>query len=123
MNVHSLDQKKQELGVMANLKSKVVLITGATAGIGRMTALYLAKQGHHVIATGRKTAELATLKAEAAGVTGGGAAKFDTLTLDVTSASSIASATGAVNALTAGKGLDVLVNNAGFGVLGPTSEI
>src|SRR5688572_8898465 len=97
--------------------SKIVLITGATAGIGRMTALHLAKQGHHVIATGRKVAELASLKLEA------GTAKLDTLVLDVTSAASIASAASAVSALTGGKGLDVLVNNAGFGVLGPTSEI
>ena len=97
--------------------NKIVLITGATAGIGRKTALYLANQGHHVIATGRKVAELATLKTEAGG------AKLDTLVLDVTSATSIASAVSAVSALTDGKGLDVLVNNAGFGVLGPTSEI
>jgi len=98
--------------------SKIVLITGATAGIGRTTALHLAKQGHHVIATGRKVAELASLKTEA-----GASAKLDTLVLDVTSATSIASAVSAVAALTDGKGLDVLVNNAGFGVLGPTSEI
>jgi len=97
--------------------SKIVLITGATAGIGRTTALHLAKQGHHVIATGRKVAELASLKSEA------GTARLDTLVLDVTSASSIASAVSAVSALTGGAGLDVLVNNAGFGVLGPTSEI
>jgi short-subunit dehydrogenase len=100
-----------------SITSKIVLITGATAGIGRMTALHLAKQGHHVIATGRKTAELATLKTEA------GAAKLDTLVLDVTNATSIASAVSAASALTGGKGIDVLVNNAGFGVLGPTSEI
>lgn len=103
---------------MSNTKNgKIVLITGATAGIGRKTALHLAQQGHHVIATGRKVAELASLKTEAAG------AKLDTLVLDVTSATSIASAVSAVSALTGGKGLDVLVNNAGFGVLGPTSEI
>jgi short-subunit dehydrogenase len=96
---------------------KTVLVTGATAGIGRMTALYLAQQGHHVIATGRKVAELAALKVEA------GALKLDTMPLDVTSDTSIAAAVRAVNELTSGRGLDVLVNNAGFGVLGPTSEI
>lgn len=97
--------------------SKTVLITGATAGIGRMTALHLAKQGHHVIASGRKVAELAKLQEEAVG------ARLDTVVLDVTSAESIAAAVAAVGKLTSGNGPDVLVNNAGFGILGPTSEI
>jgi NAD(P)-dependent dehydrogenase (short-subunit alcohol dehydrogenase family) len=97
--------------------SKTVLITGATSGIGRVTALHLAKEGHHVIATGRKAAELAKLAAEAEGL------RLETLRLDVTSAESIAEAVAAVDRLTGGKGLDVLVNNAGFGVLGPSSEI
>ena len=105
--------------------SKIVLITGATAGIGRMTALHLARQGHHVIASGRKQAELEKLAAEAghdsAISTAGG--KLSTISLDVTSAASIAAAVEAVDTLTAGHGLDVLVNNAGFGVLGPTAEI
>ena len=101
-------------------KSKIVLITGATAGIGRMTALHLAKRGHHVIATGRKAAELAKLQLEAAPLAGG---RLDTLSLDVTSLASITAAVSAVDALTNGRGIDVLVNNAGFGVLGPTSEI
>lgn len=106
--------------------SKIVLITGATAGIGRTTALHLAKLGHHVIATGRKPAELAKLRAEAsaqlasADKRGG---KLDTLELDVTSPPSIAAAVYAAEQLTGGRGIDVLVNNAGFGVLGPTSEL
>jgi short-subunit dehydrogenase len=97
--------------------SKIILITGATAGIGRFTALHLAKLGHHVIATGRKLDELAKLKAEATTL------KLDTVALDVTSLTSIAAAVAATDVLTNGKGPDVLVNNAGFGILGPTSEI
>jgi short-subunit dehydrogenase len=104
--------------------SKIVLITGATAGIGRMTALHLAKHGHHVIATGRKPVELAKLEVEAAPLVATSAGgRLDTLLLDVTSLASITAAVSAVDALTDGRGLDVLVNNAGFGVLGPTSEV
>ncbi len=99
--------------------SKIVLITGATAGIGRTTALHLTKLGHHVIATGRKTGELDKLKAEAAPLPG----KLDVVALDVTSQGSIDAAVIAVDKITNGRGVDVLVNNAGFGVLGPTSEI
>jgi len=97
--------------------SKIILITGATAGIGRVTALHLAQLGHHVIATGRRTAELEKLATEASGL------RLDTFALDVTSPDSIASAVAEVDRRTGGYGLDVLVNNAGFGVLGPTSEI
>lgn len=99
--------------------SKIVFITGATAGIGRVTALHLARLGHHVIASGRKTAELARLEDEGKKLTG----KLDVVTLDVTSSSSIAAAVETVAKLTRDRGIDVLVNNAGFGVLGPTSEI
>ncbi|HET9625542.1 MAG TPA: SDR family oxidoreductase [Kofleriaceae bacterium] len=99
--------------------SKIILITGATAGIGRTTALHLARRGHHVIASGRKRAELDTLAAEARGLPG----RLDTVPLDVTAPDSIAAALAAVDRLTAGAGIDVLINNAGFGVLGPTSEI
>lgn len=99
--------------------SKIVLITGSTAGIGRMTALHLVKLGHHVIASGRKVPELAKLAEEARALGG----KLDTVVLDVTSQPSILTAVAEVDRLTGGHGLDVLVNNAGFGVLGPTSEI
>ncbi len=103
---------------MSNVKSqKIILITGATAGIGRATALYLAHKGHHVIATGRKVAELTKLRTEASNV------KLDTIALDVTSQASIAAAVEEVARLTNGHGLDVLVNNAGYGALGPSSEI
>ncbi len=99
--------------------SKTILITGATAGIGRATALHLARLGHHVIASGRKPAELARLAAEARGLAG----KLDVVALDVTQPASIAAAVVEVTRLTGERGLDALINNAGFGVLGPTSEI
>jgi short-subunit dehydrogenase len=98
---------------------KTVFITGATAGIGRTTALHLASLGHHVIASGRKPTELAKLAAEARGLAG----KLDVIPLDVTQPDSIAAAVVEVTRLTGERGLDALINNAGFGVLGPTSEI
>src|SRR5690606_30074584 len=75
MNVHSY------LGEPATM-SKTILITGATAGIGRHAALELARRGHHVIATGRREQALDELAREARGIEGGG--RLDTLRLDVT---------------------------------------
>jgi NAD(P)-dependent dehydrogenase (short-subunit alcohol dehydrogenase family) len=98
------------------MKPQTILITGATSGIGRFTALHLAQRGHRVIATGRNEKALAELKANALG-------QLETLRLDVTDGASIASAKSAVSAMTNGAGLDVLVNNAGYGMLGPTEMI
>ncbi|MBK9036463.1 MAG: SDR family oxidoreductase [Myxococcales bacterium] len=100
----------------ATAARQVVLITGATAGIGRTTALHLAAAGYHVIATGRRVAELEALRQD-------GPANLSTAVLDVTSAASIAAAVAEVDRLTDGHGVDVLVNNAGFGVVGPLTEI
>jgi NAD(P)-dependent dehydrogenase (short-subunit alcohol dehydrogenase family) len=99
------------------MKSLTILITGATAGIGRHAALHLARAGHRVIATGRRPDALALLQKEAAGT------KLETLALDVTSADSIEAARAEVATRTDGYGLDVLVNNAGYGLMGPLEEI
>ena len=100
-------------------ESKAILITGATAGIGRHAALHLAARGHRVIATGRRVDALAELAAEA---TTRGLA-IETLALDVTDSTSIANAVGVVAGLTNGRGLDALVNNAGYGQFGALEEL
>lgn len=99
------------------MKQQVILITGATAGIGRRTALDLARAGYRVFATGRRAEALASLKSEAAG------ASLETLVLDVTKPESIAAARAAIDAATGGHGVDVLVNNAGYGLIGPLEEL
>jgi NADP-dependent 3-hydroxy acid dehydrogenase YdfG len=49
------------------LSGKAALVTGASAGIGRATALALARAGAKIIATGRRKSELEALAKEGAG--------------------------------------------------------
>ncbi|WP_144604670.1 SDR family NAD(P)-dependent oxidoreductase [Algoriphagus algorifonticola] len=46
------------------MERKIAMITGATSGIGKACALILAKNGYHIIATGRRAARLDELKKE-----------------------------------------------------------
>jgi short-subunit dehydrogenase len=94
-------------------RQSIVLITGATSGIGRHAALYLAERGMRVFATGRRADKLAELNTAAADL------DLETLVLDVTDADSIAAARETIHAATNGYGVDVLVNNAGYGEMGP----
>ena len=98
---------------------KTVLVTGASAGIGRFVALDLAARGHRVFATGRNAPALASLASEAASR----GHSLSTLELDVTSADSIRQAAAAVRGQTGGHGVDVIVNNAGYGQGGPLLEV
>jgi NAD(P)-dependent dehydrogenase (short-subunit alcohol dehydrogenase family) len=93
-----------------------VLITGASAGIGKAAALRLAARGHHVIATGRNVAALEQIKRSAKG-------RLDTLVLDIASAASVEAAQPEVKALAGQNGLDVLINNAGYTVAGPLEKV
>jgi len=87
---------------------QVALVTGATSGIGKATAIALAAAGFQVIGTGRNTARLTA----PAGVT--------YLDLDVTSDESVASAVTQV--IDRFGRIDVLVNNAGVGSTGAAEE-
>ncbi len=93
-----------------------ILITGATSGIGRDAALHLAAKGFRVIASGRNAEALASLATESGG-------RVETLALDVTSQASIDAAAREVDARTGGRGVDVLINNAGYGWAAPALEM
>jgi NAD(P)-dependent dehydrogenase (short-subunit alcohol dehydrogenase family) len=95
------------------MNAKTLFITGATAGIGRHAALELVRQGHHVIATGRRAHALAALAAEAKGLAG----TLVTRVLDVTDEAAVKAAAAEVGPI------DVLVNNAGYGQMGPMEEV
>jgi NAD(P)-dependent dehydrogenase (short-subunit alcohol dehydrogenase family) len=92
---------------------KSIVITGASSGIGRATALRLARSGWRVFATVRTQADGAALEATGAGA-------IEAVHLDVADAGSIAAAARDVAARLGERGLDALFNNAGIGDLGPT---
>ena len=86
---------------MESARSKIALVTGASSGIGQATAQLLAKTGYKVYGTSRR-----------GGDTSG--RSFEMLPLDVTSDESVDAA---VQKLMQVEGrIDLLVNNAGFGV-------
>ena len=96
------------------------VVTGASSGIGRATALRLAAAGQHVFAGVRREADGGSLRSEAAAVhgrNGPGDGEITPLMLDVTDSGQVAAAAAAVSAHTAR--LDGLVNNAGVGLACP----
>ncbi len=84
---------------------KVILITGASSGIGRSMAEYLTEQGYLVYGASRSRPE---------GV------GFKWICLDVTSEASVKEAVEKV--MTEAGTIDVLINNAGLGIVGPLEE-
>lgn len=88
-----------------------VLISGCSTGIGRALALAFHARGCTVYATARRAETLADLAA----------AGLRTAALDVDDAASIIALT--VRLQADGAAVDVLVNNAGYGVMGPLAEL
>lgn len=96
---------------MALENKKVVLITGASSGIGKDAALLLAGEGHIVYGAARRAEKMQAL------VELGGHA----LRLDVTDEQQIASV---VAGIIEDQGqIDVLVNNAGYAVYGAVEDV
>jgi NAD(P)-dependent dehydrogenase (short-subunit alcohol dehydrogenase family) len=87
--------------------TKRILITGAGSGFGRLAAFELADRGHTVIATTETTEQASALAAERSDITA--------VKLDVTDSADVSTA--------AGMNVDVLINNAGVGILGPMATV
>ncbi|MFN4145863.1 MAG: SDR family oxidoreductase [Runella sp.] len=87
--------------------SKIVLITGASSGIGRATAEYLTQVGYRVYGTSRRSFEESVC--------------FQTLIMDVTDGESVQKAINEL--LLKEQRIDILINNAGLGNIGALEEI
>jgi NAD(P)-dependent dehydrogenase (short-subunit alcohol dehydrogenase family) len=83
------------------------LVTGCSTGIGRATARALAARDARVIATARDVSDLADLAADG----------LETLPLDVRDPTSVDAALAAAGAV------EIVVNNAGYGVEGAVEEV
>jgi NAD(P)-dependent dehydrogenase (short-subunit alcohol dehydrogenase family) len=86
-----------------------VLVTGASSGIGQATAAEFARRGHTVFAAARRMSPPAP--------------NLHPISLDVTDPESIQAGWATIQALTAGRGVDILVNSAGFVLARPVEEL
>lgn len=94
---------------------RTALVTGASSGIGRELARDLARRGRHVTLVARSRGKLAELARELDGFAGA-----DVLPADLSDRSARAELPGRVAEL--GRGVDVLVNNAGLATSGPVAS-
>jgi NAD(P)-dependent dehydrogenase (short-subunit alcohol dehydrogenase family) len=97
---------------MAGNRSGAVVVTGASTGIGRATALLLDGEGYRVFAGVRKEADARELAKD-------GSDRLTPVTVDVTDADQIEAARGQVAEAVGDEGVVGLVNNAGVGGGGP----
>ncbi len=91
--------------------AKTVLVTGASAGIGKATAILLAQNGYNVYGAARRTEKMYDLRNYG----------IKPIALDITSEESIVNC---VQQITNEAGtIDILVNNAGFGSSGAVEDL
>ena len=101
---------------MSEIKDKVVIITGASSGLGEATARRLAKNGAKLMLAARREERLKELVADIQ--KDGGTAKYEVI--DVTNKSQVEALAKATHQ--AYERIDVLVNNAGLMPLSPLDE-
>lgn len=97
---------------MREAENKSVVVTGASKGIGRASALRLDRAGFRVFAGVRSPADGEALRAEASD-------RLIPVRIDVTDEASVAEAARYVADVVGAEGLYGLVNNAGIAVAGP----
>jgi 3-hydroxy acid dehydrogenase / malonic semialdehyde reductase len=90
---------------------KTVMITGATSGFGKATAIRFAKNGYNIIITGRRLERLNELEKE---LLSSGSIKVLPLNFDVRNRDEVESVIR--NLPAEWKAIDILVNNAGLAV-------
>ena len=90
---------------------KVILITGASSGIGYDAAQTLAQQGHRVYAAARRVERMESLKTVGVQV----------ISMDVTDEASMQK--GVESVIQAEGRIDVLINNAGYGYFGAIENV
>jgi short-subunit dehydrogenase len=102
---------------MTTRKLNIVLITGASTGIGKVASLYLVEKGYKVIGTSRSLEKLSPVVAEANGSEG----TFVPVELDINLPSGAPGCIEEVLPRLADEHgtIDVLVNNAGYALWGP----
>ncbi len=100
-----------------DFKNKIVIITGASSGIGRETAIQFAKKGAQIILVARRKQKLEELEKELQ--------KFNVSTMvcqcDVSDKSQVKEMSKIV--LEKFGSIDILVNNAGFAIYGSVSDL
>jgi len=94
---------------MASLQGKTVLITGASSGIGRATAIAFAREGARLLVCARRLEPLQELQQT---LTAAGAPAVRTFQLDVQKRADVEAAIASLPA--DWRDIDILVNNAGL---------
>jgi NAD(P)-dependent dehydrogenase (short-subunit alcohol dehydrogenase family) len=94
------------------VRSKTVLVTGCSSGIGKATADLLRSKGWHVVPSARSIDDLDALRAKG----------FSPVRLDVADSSSVEDAVAQTLQIVEGR-LGGLVNNAGFALMGAMEDI
>ncbi len=100
-----------------DIAGKVVVITGASSGLGEATARHLSSLGAHLVLGARRQDRLEALAADIRGAGG----KAEIVVTDVTRKQDVAALVQA--ALTNFGRLDVMINNAGLMAVAPLTEL